>query len=400
MQRIRSIFVVIVRITVITVIFSWLALELLLRLLTQSSPEGMTLYQGMPLRPLAIPLSYIEPEIEAYLADADDARLIYHQELGWTFAANLTTPIVTNDIGLRANRDYTLDADDGIVRVAVFGDSYIAGDEVADDETFAVALEDALLACGVAAEVLNFGVSGYGMDQAYLRWKIIGREYQPDIVIMGFQPENMNRNVNIVRPLVGGPGIPFTKPRFVLTEDESLILVNSPTIAPEDLVSVYQTFDDSGLVAYEWHYNARYQPRALDNSYLLGLLEARQYNLAYAERIFVPALTPEDERVQVTIALLRQFAADVADANQDFVVLHMPMRPMIEDFLAGDGFSYDFVLDVLAAEMPLIRAENAFVAVDEADWAPAGHYTAQTHQRVAELAAAWLNENNARIQCQ
>ena len=69
---------------------------------------------------------------------------------------------------------------------------------------------------GIRAEALNFGVSIYGMDQAFLRWQNAGRGYAPDIVIFGFQPENLNRNVNIFSTLYYGWNI-FSKPRFVLT---------------------------------------------------------------------------------------------------------------------------------------------------------------------------------------
>ena len=67
------------------------------------------------------------------------------------------------------------------------------------------------------------GFSAYAMDQAFLRWKTLGRKYSPDIVLFGFQAENVNRNVNMLRAFyVAGTGIPFSKPRFILSNEGRL----------------------------------------------------------------------------------------------------------------------------------------------------------------------------------
>ena len=47
----------------------------------------------------------------------------------------------------------------------------------------AIYLQHKLKDAGIRAEVLNFGVGAYGMDQAYLRWREQGKNFAPDIVI-------------------------------------------------------------------------------------------------------------------------------------------------------------------------------------------------------------------------
>jgi len=53
-------------------------------------------------------------------------------------------------------------------RVALVGDSFTFGMEVPYEDTWGAQLERALAG---DVQVLNFGVDGYGVDQAYLRYR-------------------------------------------------------------------------------------------------------------------------------------------------------------------------------------------------------------------------------------
>jgi hypothetical protein len=71
----------------------------------------------------------------------------------------------------------------GASRIVLLGDSQAWGYGVADDETIAAQLEARLAAdapAGPRPEVVNLGVSGYGTDQAFLKFLIDGLRYAPD----------------------------------------------------------------------------------------------------------------------------------------------------------------------------------------------------------------------------
>jgi hypothetical protein len=70
-------------------------------------------------------------------------------------------------------------------RVAILGDSYMEAMSVRLDEMFAVQLEQRLQRCAapLTAEVINFGVSGYGTTQELLMFERIAAAYQPDLVL-------------------------------------------------------------------------------------------------------------------------------------------------------------------------------------------------------------------------
>src|SRR5690606_2816732 len=159
------------------------------------------------------------------------------------------------------------------------GDSFTFGDEVGDDDTWAVALERALAEHGIAAEVLNFGVNGYGTDQAYLRWRRDGRRFAPDVVVYGFQPENALRNLNVFRALYfAATDMPLQKPRFLLeggADDRALRAIGQPTIAPRDMLAALADLDRQPLAAYD-----RYAPPYFDHWWLRSKLLALLVTIA------------------------------------------------------------------------------------------------------------------------
>ncbi len=77
------------------------------------------------------------------------------------------------------------------IRIAVLGDSFTFGEEISDDETYSARLEQII----PNSEVLNFGNHGYGHDQMLIYFRSEVRRYRPDIVVLGFVPMDMQRNL-------------------------------------------------------------------------------------------------------------------------------------------------------------------------------------------------------------
>ncbi len=72
--------------------------------------------------------------------------------------------------------------------VAVFGDSFAFGAEVADEDTFA-----ARLARETSLRITNAGVPGYGLDQVWLHARGSLLELEPDLVVVGITAVSMQR---------------------------------------------------------------------------------------------------------------------------------------------------------------------------------------------------------------
>src|SRR5262249_47154185 len=113
----------------------------------------------------------------------------------------------------------------------VYGDSFTWADEVGDRDTWSARLSD-LLKC----RVRNFGVVGYGSDQAYLRF-LNAKEHSP-VVFLGHWSDNVLRNVNQFRNFLA-PGVHCGfKPTFVL-RDAVLSQVPVPTVPESELQSFF-----------------------------------------------------------------------------------------------------------------------------------------------------------------
>lgn len=114
------------------------------------------------------------------------------------------------------DRDYPRQKPDGVFRIVVMGDSHTFGFGVPLDKHFTKLLEGYF----TGVEVLNMGVSGYGLDQDLLFLRDTGFSFQPDLVLV-YVPHYAD--ARHVRDKVWGMG----KPRF-LSEDGGLVLTNSP----------------------------------------------------------------------------------------------------------------------------------------------------------------------------
>ena len=253
-----------------------LLLEFAVRAFGTTNANGQFWFRGYTLPPYTLPLSELQAKIDNYLVKRDQATLIPDPATGWTYKPNSTREnggFMINSAGLRSTRDFTLQPASDTLRIALFGDSFVAGDEVKDDEVWGYNLERLLIQAGTRAEVLNFGVGGYGMGQAFLRWKHQGKDYAPDVVIFVFQAENLDRNANVFRLLYQG-GVVYSKPRFILEED-SLALINSPALPPEEIMDVLEGFDSHPLAAHEAFYRGRELSSPIwEISKLAGLLHA------------------------------------------------------------------------------------------------------------------------------
>lgn len=154
---------------------------------------------------------------------------IYDPILGWRTKANFIgktgdAQLTTNAKGIRSLKDYAYDKPAGITRVLLLGDSFTFGEDVSDEEVYANLLEKALN----NTEVINMAVHGYGTDQMLLSLEQEGVKYAPDIVLLGFIYEDIDRNILSFRD--------FAKPKYSIV-DGKLTLINVPVPKPTDVLN-------------------------------------------------------------------------------------------------------------------------------------------------------------------
>lgn len=112
--------------------------------------------------------------------------------LGWrmlpsqhAYDRHLEKPEDINSFGFR-DREWTLEARPGLVRVAMLGDSMTYGATVELEKTYPRILERRLRERGLDVEVMNFATQGYMLDQSAANYRVNVRRFRPDVVVMPF----------------------------------------------------------------------------------------------------------------------------------------------------------------------------------------------------------------------
>jgi len=207
-------------------------------------------------------------------------------------------------------------------RIALVGDSFTFGEDVKYEETWGYFLEKDL---GSEFQVLNFGVSGYGLDQMFLRYKRDIRRWKPRVVIFGFISDDVERSM-LVYPFISFPewNMPFSKSRLIL-QDGELVNVNGPAFAPGDIFSRASIFN---LPALEYH-----------RGYRQSDWERQLYHVSYLVRLFVswvprwsiePSDTSEKSLLAVNVSILRAFIRSTVEAGAIPLIIYFPNKWELE----------------------------------------------------------------------
>jgi len=288
--------------------------------------------KGIHYEPLnAFELYDFQKEKIKELLEGQNKYLAFDARLGWTIMPNGNVgQYQSNSQGLRANRDYSSEMSAGKKRILTFGDSYTHGDEVNNNETWQAYMEK----IDPALEVINFGVPGYGLDQAYLRYEEVGNMFEVDIVLIGLFSENIFRHVNTFRPFYTPmSNIPLTKPRLLLFEGQ-VIEVENP-IQSIDEYRRLLTKDKAFLAQigkHDFYYKTRYRKSVWD---FLPSVRMIKIGMMFNEHIKGNSIllnsgektsyyNPRSEAFLTTLAIMEMFANKVKAAGNIPIVVFFP----------------------------------------------------------------------------
>jgi len=372
----------------------WLALELgswgTLRVLPK--------LKGIHYEPIDVTsLSDEHRRILSRFLEGSTAYVGYSATLGWTIKpGGAASPLYqANAQGFRATREYSTNPGPGIRRVAAFGDSFTHGDGVGNSETWA----EMLSVTAPGLEVLNFGVGGYGIDQALLRYRQEGKHFHPHIVLIGFMSENINRSVNVYRPFYApGTGQPLAKPRFRIKAGR-LSALDNPIGSLEEY---QQLLDDTPSVLarlgesdYFYGHRAHASPWDFLPSVRLLKLSIQEIRLSSEPIIRGGRYNRQGEAFAVTSAILDAFVAEVrADAARPLILV-FPARPDLRDNWSGGIRVYQPLLDDFRAKgyeyVDLLDAFERCRNHCAIDSLVPGHYSAAGNRMIADFLRDFLN---------
>jgi hypothetical protein len=295
--------------------------------------------------------------------------------------------------------------------LSLYGDSFTYGAEV-DDASVWGALLARRLGCGVA----NYGVVGFGTDQAMLRHRVRVDDDAP-VAVLVHTVENIVRNINQDRTFIYGAGFE-PKPRFVLDGSE-LVLIERPALrnrdhrqyvgAPETLLQHEYFLPGSSPLAkgriqfpFVWHVPAALTYRRLSRGIVNMAIGGAPWYAELYDRTHASAA------LALTAGILEAFTVDAEERRQRGVVLLVPTAREILYFLESGRWiqqPLDEMLEARAVEVydlgpRLVEA----LELKERDVARVcaffctkprirgGHYTRAGNALLAEVASELFSE--------
>ena len=339
------------------------------------------------------------------LLNAPAGMVMLDHELGWMYRPGFRSETDhLNAAGLRSLREYSPSVPVGYLRVAAFGDSFVYGNEVSDSSTWTAQVER----MDSAVEVLNYGVGGYGLDQAFLRYLRDGEKYHPQLVVIGFVSDDLGRIVNVYRRFMASNEWPLIKPRFVLGSGGALQLraehvpdvegyrayVEQPSRVRdlgqldyyyEPLIYENPLYDWSATVRVLSNAWVRLRRRAWDSNRLVA---DNQYNV-------------KSEAFRIQVALMEAFAKAVSERGAQSLVVFFPDKPSAMRTVAGKATAYAPLVRILQSKgistldlAPEFANDAGSKRADE--WfMPGGHYSYSGNRVAARAILRAVRQRNA-----
>ena len=232
--------------------------------------------------------------------------------------------------------------------VALYGDSFTEGFGVDDEHAWSNVLS-LLLHCRVA----NYGVSGYGTDQAFLRF-MDNRQTQARVVILGFLSDNLMRNVNQLRNLISNTTSCALKPRFILDEQGRLTLVPIPHLTKKQFADLKD--HPERVLRHEFFLpggQSGYHKQKFP--YTWGIIKSfpilfRNMVLHQGTYYSLYQRGHSSKALEVTGAIMEKFCQEAQNRGQHPLVLIMPTHVDLANYRRTGKWVYQPLLDLLAAK--------------------------------------------------
>ena len=277
--------------------------------------------------------------------------------------------------------------------VSLYGDSFTWALEVDDEMAWGNQLARRL-GCPVA----NYGVNGYGTDQAYLRFKQNQQDRAP-VTILGITTENILRNVMQFKGIIYPKEEYSLKPRFILDESSGLRLVPLPDVS----LNQY-----SALV--------RHPERYLEHDYFVPGGPSRIAHMSFPFSLTVATVLKDfiwhqlihgghvvdivyedfyredhpSRALPITTAIAKAFGRDCREAGREPVIAVFPDRHSIDTFRRAGFWTYGTLLaelrkadiDVVDMGPPLL--DRVGTGMTASLFKPQGHYNESVNDLLAD----------------
>jgi hypothetical protein len=286
--------------------------------------------------------------------------------------------------------------------VSAYGDSFVWGEDVPPADGWVEQLAR-LMGCRIA----NYGVSGYGTDQAYLRFRKTTLDDAP-VVMLGIFPENLTRNVNQFRGFLGMRLDPISlKGRYLLDGAGRLQWIARPQLGLPDITALLQRPVD--LLPHEYFLpDSRDGPVTPSVSHLASLarlaLVPRARTAALGRPLWADfyAADHPSGALPLTIAIVEAFVQEAQRRSKRALAVILPSCSSFRGRPAQGEFEYAPLvsaltrkgIDVLDGGTALLAAlgGRSYFMLYSQPTTCRGHFGREGGALMAQIAAAALAE--------
>ena len=370
-------------------IFNIIIWELAIRIFATKDNDENYFLAGSLLLPAKVPIKEVKFKIDKYIEKGDKANLRYDSTMGWRLNVN------------EEYNNYITKNSKNTLKILILGDSFSLSAGASDSASWEKKIEENLKNLGIDFEIFNLATPGYGLDQAYIRWLKEGRYYNPDIVMIGITEHMIKNNLNLIRPIKTiRTGIPFSKPRFIIDDFDTLSLINYPTIEINKIINIMSDLKSWKLLEYEYFYSdERYSKNIFYDLKILTLakkvLDKKRYNSNQRELFLL-----NNEASQITLKILEKFKSDLKEHNTHLSLIHFPNKRGLKSLSIGSKIYYNDLLLKLVEDYNVLEPSKQLVELINSNGLEAvvpDHYTALGYNVVGSLASKYIFDHIAKM---
>jgi hypothetical protein len=292
--------------------------------------------------------------------------------------------------------------------VSLYGDSFRWSDEVDDVNAWGNRLAE-ILGCRVS----NFGVSGYGTDQSYLRFSYNFND-KSKVVILNHMTGDIIRNVNQWRTFVSYPPRDYEwrvfKPRFILNDAGELQLITLPDYKFDELYDVSR--NPSRYMKHDYLApDGELPPWLIQPSfpYIKNVLDIIHEHLSFGYWNDIKPIgigdyynkDHESNAYNVTKKIILKFNLEASKRGKTPIVFFLPHRSEIYNYIAEDKwYSQGMINELRMAGVNVINYGEYMIEKTGKDHICqlfikekcAGHFNNEGYRLLAEFASGVIRD--------
>lgn len=324
-------------------------------------------------------------------------RTPFNQGWGWDVAEDLK-----GQFGNRKGREYGFK---DRYQIKVFGDSFAFAAGMSDSETFEYLVEKK-----TGWETLNYGVVGYGTDQALLKYT--DNRIKTKYTVLCILDENIERLLTRCRGLLAPRMALKPKPRFIIMPDGFITQLENPIKNASELGKLKDISFLKSLKEHDYwanYYKSLNAPSQLrwpatltivkHFDYFLGtaikharFIVSPTYESHYARWPYNHLYEEGSEGLKLMTFIVNQFVATAAARDEIPIVLIFPKRETMEIVQNYRKKPYQSLVNFMEAERyNFIDFGNVFIDNDWSEYyIPDGHYSLPGNRIIASKLVQYI----------